>query len=95
MLPAAVTCGIPAFACHHPRAAVATADALSTYKELRLGDLNVCYNDQLPRLQEAPAPAGGFDDDLSSPFCCGGVAPYKVRPPGVGGLQAGAAVSPS
>ncbi|KAI8473570.1 MAG: hypothetical protein J3K34DRAFT_518864 [Monoraphidium minutum] len=56
---------------HYPAA------ALSTYKELRRGDLNVCYNDDLPPLPAA-APAGdAADDNLSAPFCCGRVTPYK------------------
>jgi hypothetical protein len=55
------------------------ADALSSYKEMRVGDINVCYNDTLPSLPPSPPSAGGGADDLSTPFCCGAVAPYKAR----------------
>ena len=44
-----------------------------------MGNINVCYNDKLPSLPPHELAAGDSADDLSLPFCCGAVAPYKAR----------------
>ena len=59
------------------------AEFLTAYKELRIGDLNVCYNDSLPPLEATTKPAAASDAAtifLKPPFCCGGIQLYRDRP---------------
>lgn len=56
--------------------------AAAGYKEMRLGELLVCYADGLPRLQAAPLPSDAERKAAvceRPPFCCAGVEPYKAR----------------